>query len=423
MIELLSLEHTPDGYQMEIGLNRGGESARKILFIDEYTYLQMNVLGPFEQQRVRLSLYSKWDPYRRSYFSTLIKMNRTFSETLYFSCSDDYVSLLHQLKQQEHLPEAQEMAKPAVIPFIEPEPVPQPQPAAKLISPSQQRMKYVFPIKPIIMRCALLCLVLVLFFMRMDGELFTDSVEAHEDQFLAAAVPDDSLPVPNMAAVQNVSLLSVKAEAVPAPSEAPQEEIARYEEFDLNEESYEYGLPKGYVALSFDDGPSQYTKQIVDILREHGVKANFLFIGQNALRYPEEVTYADEQGMPVGNHSWDHSKMTGNSSEENRANLARANRELEKLIKSPVTIFRPPYGAVDDELAAQAGEQHMKVLLWNRDPEDWNADSPKDILHYFNTADPSGGIYLLHEKQLTVEALPEIIQYLKAKGLKFAIFK
>lgn len=116
------------------------------------------------------------------------------------------------------------------------------------------------------------------------------------------------------------------------------------------------------------------------------------------LHYPEEVIYADTQGMAVGNHSWDHSVMTRNSGEENRNNLSQVNHALAQLIQSPVTVFRPPYGAVNEELAAEVGRQHMKVLLWNRDPEDWKADSPEEILHYFRATDPSGGIYLLHEK-------------------------
>lgn len=74
-------------------------------------------------------------------------------------------------------------------------------------------------------------------------------------------------------------------------------------------------------------------------------------------------------------------------------------------------------------LAEEAGRQQLKVLLWNRDPEDWKAGSKEAILDYFYRTDPSGGIYLLHEKQITVQALPEIIDFLKGRGLKFAVFK
>jgi len=68
-------------------------------------------------------------------------------------------------------------------------------------------------------------------------------------------------------------------------------------------------------------------------------------------------------------------------------------------------------------------EQQMKVLLWNRDSEDWKVKSPEDILQYVHHTDPSGGVYLFHEKKITVEALPAIIKYFQEKDMKFVIFK
>ncbi len=65
----------------------------------------------------------------------------------------------------------------------------------------------------------------------------------------------------------------------------------------------ETGIPEGYVALSFDDGPSKFTKEIIDILTEHQVPATFFFIGKNALKYPDEVEYAVLREMSVQNHS------------------------------------------------------------------------------------------------------------------------
>ncbi|QSF44960.1 polysaccharide deacetylase family protein [Paenibacillus tianjinensis] len=422
MVELLSLEHSPDGWQMEVGLTRsGGSHKRQMISIDEYTYLQLLALGPFEGQRVRLSLYTKWDPFRGTHFSSLVKMNRTFSETLYFACSEGYKLLLLQLAQQKedassgpgNQPVAEEAAAPA--------------------APAQQKLERTALLsRPILLRGLVFSLVLAVFLLRMDGEveLFTNSVEAKQDVSLAAAGAgtQEAVPVPvsNASDIQLAALQSEPAGATPAPAEIPEiteQSKLSYETIELTGDSYEYSLPKGYVALSFDDGPSRYTELLVDILVKAGVAANFLFIGQNVSQYPEAVSYADEHGMPVGNHSWDHSDLTANSAEENRTNLARASQSLEQLIAGPVTIFRPPYGAVNQQLAEEAGRQHLKVLLWNRDPEDWKADSPEKILNYFYHTEPSGGIYLLHEKSITVKVLPEIIAYLKQKGLKFAIFK
>lgn len=427
MVELLSLEQRQGVYQMEVGLTHSSGSARQILIIDEYTYLQLSLLGPFEGQRVRLSLYPKWDPFRRSFFSSLIKMNKNFSETLYYACSEEYATQLAKARQEELPPPATESAVQV--------------PALELLQPGPgqpKRRTSHRPARAVLLRGVLFSCLIALFLLRMDGKLFSNSAEAHEDSVQAAVVTEvnsrlvNAEPGIQTAAYQSSEVPAIPeaspepasvAAPVPSPAAVPDAVALQVEEIELNGSSYEYSLPHGYVALTFDDGPSQYTRQIVDILHEYGVAANFLFIGQNASRHPAEVSYADEHGMPVGSHSWDHSDLTRNSSEENRGNLERASRELESNMKSAVTVFRPPYGAVNDELAAEAGRQHMKLLLWNRDPEDWKADNAQQVLRYFHKTDPSGGIYLLHEKAVTVEALPEIIEYLQAQGLKFAVFK
>lgn len=65
----------------------------------------------------------------------------------------------------------------------------------------------------------------------------------------------------------------------------------------------------------------------------------------------------------------------------------------------------------------------MKTLLWNRDPEDWNAKKPEGILRYFHEVEAAGAVYVHHEDKYTAGELPEIIEYLKDTNLKFAIFK
>ncbi|WP_379156571.1 polysaccharide deacetylase family protein [Paenibacillus sp. sgz5001063] len=417
MIELLSLEHKQDSYQMEVGLTHSGRFTRKVLLIDEYTYLHMNMLDSCQEDRVRLSIYPKWDPFRRTYFSSYTKMNRTCSETLYFACSEAYVSQLLELKQQT-LPSNEEKTVQAILPAPEPE---------QTERPMRRAINFHF-VRPIVLRCILFSLLFVLFFLRMDDTLL-NSAEAHED---FTPPVDSSVPVPYVPIIHTAAFQSTEAKVIPVTEQEPepvqsaQPEVQKnplVDELELDGSQYEYSLAKGYVALSFDDGPSQYTKEIVDILTEHGVAANFLFIGQNAQQHPEAVRYTEEHGMPVGSHSWDHSELTKNSSAENHNNLLRSVQVLEQNTGRPVTVFRPPYGAINDSVAAEASRQKLKVLLWNRDPEDWKAENAEQIIRYFYNTDPSGGIYLLHEKRVTVQALPAIIEYLKNKHLKFAIFK
>lgn len=184
-----------------------------------------------------------------------------------------------------------------------------------------------------------------------------------------------------------------------------------------------YSLPDGYVALTFDDGPSEYTKDIVDLLVEHEIGATFLFVGRHASRMPELAVYAEQNGMRVGNHSWDHHDLVLLSQKKMGSNIERSNKALEKIVDAPVTLFRPPYGSMDERLMDAVADMDMKLLMWNRDPKDWKARSAEEVVQYFRDTNPSGGIYVLHEKKVTLEALPAIIRILKKKELKFAVFQ
>ncbi|MRN54044.1 polysaccharide deacetylase family protein [Paenibacillus monticola] len=395
MLELLSLEHKSVGYQLEVGLTRNEGYTKCVLTIDEFTYNQLDQLGPFFGERVRLSIYPKRDPFRQTYYSTLVKINRSFSETMYFACSEDYVSQLLQFKQYDLTHVEEEGEYQAVVP------------AAAVNLPKNQSA---WQGGQIVWRCLMFSFLFFILSLQLDQNLLMESADAQDNSvFGVSSKVISSKPLPLIPS--------------PEPSEPPKEQTQLYYDINIDENKYEYGLPDGYVALSFDDGPSHYTKQIVDILTEHKVAATFLFVGKNVLKHPDEVRYANEHGMLIGNHSWDHSDLVKNSIEENQDNLAKANQALGQIIQTPITIFRPPYGSINDKLANKVKEQHMKVLLWNRDPQDWKAESKEEILQYFQAEDPSGGIYLLHEKSITVKALPEIIEYLKSKNMKFAIFK
>ncbi|WP_339267828.1 polysaccharide deacetylase family protein [Paenibacillus sp. FSL R5-0744] len=421
MIELLSLEHEQAGYQIEVGLTRDIGYARRMLNIDEFTYEQLNALAPFFGERMRLSLYPKWDPFRNSYYSTLIIMNQTFSETMYFACSEYYVSQLLQLKQVNDPHVQEEITVETTPPSIPP--------ARRLRKKSKKRVGRLR-----LQSIMFACLVVILLSLRMGGQDM-DRAEGLEGPSLGASAEGIekivSLPfIPPIGKIEASPSQQEESEPTPEPSkptpeptEPPQEQTQRYEEIKLTGNKYTYSLPKGYVALSFDDGPSKYTKEIVDILVEHEVAATFLFVGNKVAHNVEAVKYANEHQMSIGSHSWDHSKMTDNGANENQNNLAKANRALEQIIQSPITVFRPPYGAINDKLAAKVTEQQMKVLLWNRDSEDWRRKTSEDVIQFVHHTDPSGAVYLFHEKKITVEALPAIIQYLKGKNMKFVIFK
>ncbi|TFB18862.1 polysaccharide deacetylase family protein [Filobacillus milosensis] len=179
-----------------------------------------------------------------------------------------------------------------------------------------------------------------------------------------------------------------------------------------------YGLPEGYVALTFDDGPSYFTKEIVDVLSQHGVAGTFFFVGTQIEKYPEYVSYTEDEGQVVGSHSHQHANLNNLTPSLLKNDILESITGLEGLVGKQVELFRPPYGAADSEVVEVLKHQNLKTVMWNRDPRDWEANSKNDIVEYFKNVNPSGGIYILHENQYTLEALPEILDYLESKGLK-----
>lgn len=184
------------------------------------------------------------------------------------------------------------------------------------------------------------------------------------------------------------------------------------------EQDYISSLPNHYVALTFDDGPSEYTKEIADILAERGVAGTFFFIGKRIEEYPEIVQYVKEQGHMVGSHSYEHTNLNRLTPKLLENDLLEAITGLEGLVGHHVELFRPPFGSADDEVVEVVKSKGLKMVMWNRDPKDWETERAQDIVDYFYSYDPSGGIYILHENAETVEALPQILDYLQSEDLQ-----
>lgn len=424
VMELLSLGKTSDGgNQIKLVVTQEDRQAAYVIDIDEFTFLELEALQPLNGGRVRLSPYPKWDPYRNTYYSAIIRTTGITRDTLHFACSEEFIDQIKRIRQTD-------------LPAVVIDEVGQGEDVVKL---PQRRAAWLRRVSSRVPRMVHLLLILygLLAVLPIPSKGMADPVHVlseHIDTAKTAVATDDSKGSIVLAAESDrhgsdVSLAAVGAEADPtslmqAPSQpAVHQEKADYEVMAIDGEKKFFGLPKNYVALTFDDGPSSFTQKIVDILTENKVAATFLFVGKNAERLPDAVTYVSEHGMPIGNHSWDHRVLTKDAPKDQSKNLSMTSSVIESLTHTSVTLFRPPYGAVNDDLVAAAKNQNMKTLMWNRDPEDWNAKKPEDIIQYFHEVEDSGGLFVLHEDKNTVEALPDIIKYLQGKNLTFVVFK
>ncbi|MDR0903016.1 MAG: polysaccharide deacetylase family protein [Ruminococcus sp.] len=177
---------------------------------------------------------------------------------------------------------------------------------------------------------------------------------------------------------------------------------------------------KPIIALTFDDGPTDLTPQILDILEEKQVVASFFLIGDNINDDTAQYVIREfEQGHEVDNHSKTHSQMPEMTFDEIAAEIQYTSDKVEELIGIPTPFFRPPYIATNDVMYEAIDIPFITGYL----PNDYmdTVDVEQRIENVKKSA-KDGLVILLHDfsgNVMTVEALPTIIDNLKAEGYQF----
>lgn len=161
------------------------------------------------------------------------------------------------------------------------------------------------------------------------------------------------------------------------------------------------------LALTFDDGPSMATPELLAFLAEERIRATFFICGMNALRYPELVREIHEAGHEIGNHSFSHprlaprlgrnlKKMNLQSPENIYGELAKTQEILFELTGTRPKLFRPPYGMRWYGLASAQQRLGLMGVLWTVIGHDWEWESEQIQEHVLRNTTP-GGIVCLHD--------------------------
>jgi peptidoglycan/xylan/chitin deacetylase (PgdA/CDA1 family) len=171
------------------------------------------------------------------------------------------------------------------------------------------------------------------------------------------------------------------------------------------------------VALTFDDGPSEYTPAFLDVLREKGVPGTFFEIGQEMPGREDTMRRILAEGDEIGDHTMNHVELP------DYAQIAGAASRIADYTGFQPCLFRPPGGAVDASVIASAGSLGLRTINWDVDPRDWSNPGTGAIYSTIvDTAQP-GSIVLMHDgggdRSETLAALPEVIDTLRARGYRF----
>ncbi|HWN73408.1 MAG TPA: polysaccharide deacetylase family protein [Solirubrobacterales bacterium] len=172
------------------------------------------------------------------------------------------------------------------------------------------------------------------------------------------------------------------------------------------------------VALTFDDGPSEYTDDFLRVLREKGIHGTFFEIGQEMPGREEAMRQILAEGNELGDHTMNHVEFPGYDQ------IAGAAARIEAYTHFKPCLFRPPGGGVDAGIVATAGSLGMRTINWDVDPQDWSLPGTGTIYSNIVGHARNGSIILMHDgggpRGETLAALPQVIDTLRARGFRFA---
>ncbi|KAF9943302.1 hypothetical protein BGZ75_007242 [Mortierella antarctica] len=187
----------------------------------------------------------------------------------------------------------------------------------------------------------------------------------------------------------------------------------------------------GVVALTFDDGPFEYTNALLDILKKKKVKATFFLNGQNngeIKNYKAVVKRAYNENHQIASHTWSHTDLLTLS----KSQILNEMKQLDDAIKGIIGVrpiyMRPPYGNRNESVKKTLIDAGYKIVIWDQDTNDWqhptevnkSLDVYKAVLGRKNEIKQKGHIFLQHDthKSTALELAPQAIDYALSKGFK-----
>ncbi len=188
------------------------------------------------------------------------------------------------------------------------------------------------------------------------------------------------------------------------------------------------GSERNLVALTFDDGPSPDTSDILDCLCRENVKATFFLIGREVEKYPEIARRIADEGHEIGNHSYSHPIFLFRTPSRTHRELEMTQEIIKRTIGVEPKVARPPCGVRSPAYFAAATKLGLQTIQWSDTGYDWKKISARRIADNVLENVQSDSIVLLHDgdsagknnRRATTKALPLVLRGLREKGLRVA---
>ena len=176
----------------------------------------------------------------------------------------------------------------------------------------------------------------------------------------------------------------------------------------------ESGIGEKAIALTFDDGPSGYTEELLDGLAEYEARATFFVIGSKAVKNPEIVQRAYDEGHLIGNHTYSHIDFYKNTLSEIIEDIDKGADAIEAITGERPLFLRAPYGNVS---FVQLNQLDYFFVHWSATSLDWFREEEDYIYKRIMKEAKDGAIILMHDtKEVTVRAVLRAIPELQEQG-------
>jgi len=184
---------------------------------------------------------------------------------------------------------------------------------------------------------------------------------------------------------------------------------------------------KRQAALTFDDAPdAEFTPQVLDALKQAGVKATFFVVGNRIEAHPDIMARIVREGHEIGNHSYSHPNLPKLSDARFRSQIIRTDRIIERHTGAAPALVRPPYGNIDEDQIRWLASKDKRVIGWNVDSLDWKGLNADQVCINVLGHIVPGSIILQHsgggkgeDLSGTVAAIPRIVRALRRDGVEF----
>ena len=187
---------------------------------------------------------------------------------------------------------------------------------------------------------------------------------------------------------------------------------------DIQNPAFDPNIPM--IALTFDDGPSDYTGLILDILYRHGARATFCVVGRAANARQSVLVRIVEYGSEVVGHSWNHRRFSDIDANEVTWQIRDTSNLIYRVTgQRPPRLMRPPYGDLNDTARLAAENLGYGFLLWSIDPRDWEFRDAEQVYHNIMSQVRASAIIVLHDtRETTAEAMKMVVPSLIEQGFQ-----